>query len=201
MNKENSIQNAEPQLAPPGAGVPWPQGLVLKYFIAPFIAGRTDWSVSEERFHKLTLKILKEIEGLSDVDQSTKVLVPPQAGLEDSSRFWSIAMVLEHLVIVGKGISYAISELTSDRIPPGKADTATVKPLGAFSAPQSAAEFIKFAQTDYNNMVLGLKNKKSNLRFKHPWFGNITAKQWFWVLAVHHRLHLKQIREIKKRLV
>lgn len=201
MIKENSMQNAKPQLAPPGAGVPWPQGLVLKYFVAPFIAGRTDWSVSEERFKKLTLKILKEVEGLSDAEQSTKVLVPPQAGLEDSSRFWSIAMVLEHLVIVGKGISYAISELTSDRIPQGTADTATVKPGGALTASQSVAEFKKFAEIDYKNLVSGLKNKNSKLRFKHPWFGNITAKQWFWVLAIHHRLHLKQIREIKKRLI
>ena len=194
------MPNVEPKLAPPGAGVPWPQGLVLKYIIAPFIAGKTDWAVSEERFNKLTQKILKELEGLNDFEQSKRVLVPPQTGLEDSSRYWSISMVLEHLVIVGNGISYAISELTSDRIPQGKADTAAVKPIGAISASQSAAEFKKFAQIDYNNLVSGLKNKKSNLRFKHPWFGNITAKQWFWVLAIHHRLHLKQIREIKKRL-
>lgn len=201
MNKENTISNTEPKLAPPGAGIPWPQGLVLKYFIAPFIAGRTNWSVSEERFDKLTIKILKELEGLNAVEQSTKVLVPPQAGLEDSSRYWSIAMVLEHLVIVGNGISYAISELTSDRLPQGTADTATVKPIGAISASQSVAEFKKFTQTDYKNLVSGLKNKNSKLRFRHPWFGMITAKQWFWVLAVHHRLHLKQIREIKKRLI
>ena len=201
MNKENTTSNAEPKLAPPGAGVPWPQGLVLKYIVAPFIAGRTDWAVSEERFDKLTLKILKELESLNDTEQSTKVLVPPQAGLEDSSRYWSIAMVLEHLVIVGNGISYAISELTSDRIPQGTADTATVKPIGAVSASQSVAEFKKFSQSDYKNLVAGLKNRNSNLRFRHPWFGMINAKQWFWVLAIHHRLHLKQIREIKKRLI
>ncbi len=200
MNRKNSIANAEPKLAPPGAGVPWPQGLVLKYFIAPFIAGRTDWAVSEKRFVKLTLKILKELGGLNEIEHSTKVLVPPQAGLEDSSRYWSIAMVLEHLVIVGNGISYAISELTSDRLPQGTADTATVKPIGAVSASQSVAEFKKFSQTDFKNLVSGLKNRNSNLRFRHPWFGMINAKQWFWALAIHHRLHLKQIREIKKRL-
>lgn len=200
MSKGNSTPNVEPQLDPPGAGVPWPQGLVLKYFVAPFIAGRTDWSVSEERFHKLTHKILKEIDGLTDAQQSTKVLVPPQAGLEDSSRYWSIAMVLEHLVIVGTAIIYAINELDSGRIPQGKADTAAVKPIGALSASQSAEEFKKFSQTDYKNLVLGIKNKNSTLRFRHPWFGMITAKQWFWVLAIHHGLHLKQIREIKKGL-
>lgn len=201
MNKKNTIVNAEPRLAPPGAGIPWPQALFLKYFVAPFIAGRTDWSVSEERFDKLTIKILKELEGLNEIQQSTKVLVPPQSGLEDSSRYWSIAMVLEHLVIVGGGISNAINELTSDRLPQGTADTATVKPIGAISASQSVAEFKKFSQTDYKKMASGLKNKNSKLRFRHPWFGMITAKQWFWVLAIHHRLHLKQIREIKKRLV
>ncbi len=202
METKNTMSTLiEPKLAPPGAGIPWPQGLVLRFIIAPFIAGRTDWAVSEYRFKKLTAKIVAELAGLSEKDLTTKILVPPQKGLEDSSRYWSVAMVLEHLVIVGKEISYAITELTSGRVPQGKADTATVKPIGTMSSLESVTEFKKFALQDYESLVSMTKNKDSRLRFKHPWFGNITAKQWFWVLSIHHSLHLKQIREIKKRLL
>ncbi len=196
MKQQTSI----PKLDPPGAGIPWPQKMILRYIVAPFVAAKTDWSLSEERFHKITKKILREIEGLSETDLSTKILVPPQRGLEDSSRYWSIAMVLEHLVIVGSGISYAITELSFNRIPDGKADTAAVKPLGLMSAKQSLEEFEKFTDTSYKKLISSVKDKNSKLKFKHPWFGMINAKQWFWVITIHHGLHLKQIREIKKRL-
>ena len=54
-------ETAMPKLAPPGAGIPWPQKMLLRFIIGPFVAGRTDWSISEDRFNKLTDKILKEI--------------------------------------------------------------------------------------------------------------------------------------------
>lgn len=196
MKNENTI----PKLAPPGAGVPWPQRMVMKFFIAPFVAGRTDWKLSQTRFDKITAKILREVDNLSEEELTKKVLVPPQTGLEDSSRFWSIAMTLEHLVIVGRQMNYAITELVSGRIPEGKADTAAVKPLGKLSGKQSVDDFRNFTSVDYKNLVkyIGSHDHNSNLKFLHPWFGKITAKQWFWVLSIHHGLHLKQIRKIKK---
>ena len=194
-------ETAMPKLAPPGAGIPWPQKMLLRFIIGPFVAGRTDWSISEDRFNKLTDKILKEIEGLNEPALSKKVLIPPQRGLEDSSRYWSIAMALEHLVIVGNAMSYAIKELTSNRIPLDKADTAKVKPLGVMSAENSVHEFKKFSCADYKKLFLSLDDLNSKLKFEHPWFGMLNAKQWFWVLSIHHRIHLIQIREIKKSLV
>ena len=195
MQNENTI----PKLAPPGAGIPWPQRMVLQFVIAPFVAGRTDWKISQTRFDKLTAKILREAEEMSEAQMLMKVLVPPQSGLEDSSRFWSVAMVLEHLVIVGRQMNYAITELVSGRNPEGKADTAAVKPFGAMSAKQSLEDFKKFTDTEYKNLVkyIGSHDHNSQLKFLHPWFGKITAKQWFWVLTIHHGLHLKQIRNIK----
>lgn len=200
MLEKKEVVNQEPQLDPPGAGIPWHQQKLLEYIVAPFVANRTNWDLSEKRFYRLTKTILKEVESLSDEQLTTKMLVPPQQGLEDSSRYWSIAMVLEHLVIVGKGITYVITELTSERAPQGKAETATVKPVGKISAQESLALFKNFCDKDYKKFLGSIQNKNSKLKFRHPWFGNINAKQWFWILPVHHNLHLKQIREIKTRL-
>ncbi|MGZ3690691.1 MAG: hypothetical protein ACXVAX_04270, partial [Pseudobdellovibrio sp.] len=104
-NNDSSLaETRPPKLAPPGAGVPFYHRLLMRFFVGPFVAKKTPWNVSEQNFHKISGRILKEIENLSEKQLTTKVLVPPQMGLEDSSRFWSIAMALEHMVIVGEAI-------------------------------------------------------------------------------------------------
>lgn len=193
-------QNLPVKLAPAGAGVPWYQKLIFQYIVAPFIAGRTDWVVSEQNFHKINGRILKEIESLSEKQLTTKILIPPITGLEDSSRFWSAAMTLEHLLIVSELMMTAITDLTNGEIPQIKVSTADVKPSGKIKADEVISEFKLMVSDDYKKFFLNLKNKNSELRFLHPWFGLLTAKQWFWVMSIHHGVHLKQIREIKKRL-
>jgi hypothetical protein len=199
-NNARLSQEKKPKLAAAGAGIPWYQLLMLRFIVSPFVAAKTDWSVSEKRFKKITTKILKEIDGLTDAQLTTKVLVPPQMGLEDSSRYWSIAMALEHLVIVGKVISVGIRELSSGRIPDYKPDTAAVKPFGTMAAQQARNEFTHFAVEEFPQLLPSLVNRHSNLKLNHPWFGGFKAQQWYWLLATHHALHLKQIREIKKGL-
>lgn len=201
MNKliKSHSETRLPKLAAPGAGVPIYQRLLFKYLIGPFVARRTSWTQSEQNFHKISRRILSEIESLDEKQLNTRILVPPQMGLEDSSRFWSIAMCLEHMVIVGEAVMEGILQLTSGQVPPIKVDTALVKPLGIMPALESVEEFKFFIGEDYKKFLNSIQNKNSNLTLKHPWFGNFTAQQWFWLLATHQAIHLKQIREIKKR--
>lgn len=193
MKEQSQIE--APNLAPPGAGLPFSQKLVLKYFVGPFIAAKTSWEDSEKTFQTTTRKILKEVESLSEAELNQKVLVPPQQGLEDSSRFWSIAMTLEHLTIVGRQMRPVIEALSNGRIPDGKADIAKLKPHGTMTTKESLWDFQKFGLEEFKQIKIGDRNSK--LKFDHPWFGPMTAKQWYWLLGVHQGLHLKQIREIK----
>jgi hypothetical protein len=43
------------------------------------------------------------------------VLINRIARIEDSSRYWSVFMVLDHLRIVDEGITRIVEELTNDR--------------------------------------------------------------------------------------
>lgn len=190
----------EPKLEAPGAGLPWYHNLMLRYFVGPFVADKTDWNVSEQTFHKVNGRILKEIENLSEKQLATKVLVPPQMGLEDSSRYWSAAMVLEHLVIVSEAVTNGIVELSNGRVPPVKVDIAAVKPLGSMPVNEAVAEFKLLVTDDFKKFLQQVGNKNSELNLTHPWFGPFKARQWFWLLGTHHGLHLKQLREIRKRL-
>lgn len=195
MNNEKAIQ-----LEAPGAGVPFYDRILFKFVVAPLVAAKTPWETSTDRFHKVTQKILAEIDGLTEAQLTTRILVPPMKGLEDSSRYWSIAMALEHIVIVGSQMAQLIPALTNNIVPDAKADIAALKPLGKITGSESVQVFKKFARDEYALLNSSLSDKKSKTRFFHPWFGMMTAQQWYWLLSTHHYLHLQQIRAIKKRL-
>ncbi len=199
MRHENS--GSEPQLAPPGAGIPAPHRLFMTYVVRPFIAARSDWQENARLFRRWTEKIEAELLGMSDRELTQRVLVPPQIGLEDSSRFWSVAMALEHLVIVGSKIEMLIGELAEERVPPqAKVDTAAVKPLGELSAEQAVREFRAWAHGAEKRVLETSRSRTSKAHLVHPWFGPFNSLSWQWLLAQHHGIHLKQIREIKKGL-
>jgi hypothetical protein len=190
----------EPKLAAPGAGLPWPQMLALRWYVRPFIAERADWDETTARFHAVTKKMEEQIAGLDAAQLTRKVLIPPQQSLEDSSRHWSAAMTLEHVVIVGRGVAQALRALGTGKTPPGKASTATVKPSGAAPAEAAVRAFRSFCGPEFSSILPSVQNRDSGAKFAHPWFGPLTARGWYWVLAAHHAVHLQQLREIKKGL-
>lgn len=180
----------------PGAGVGLLQQLVLRFYVAPFVAAKSDWEQDRARFAASSQKILALAEGLDNAALSQKILVPPQRGLEDSSRYWSAAMVLEHLIIVGMGMRDIIIRLSQGKVPPGKADTARVKPLGQMPAQTALQNYKTFIETVSAQIEAGVQNRDSQAVYAHPWFGKMTARQWHWLLAAHNDIHLQQMRAI-----
>ena len=186
------------KLAAPGDGISFPQRLLMTFYVRPFVAEKAKIEDSKKRFIKISEKILKEIEGLSETQMTQQVLVPPQKGLEDSSRFWSIAMTLEHLGIVGRKMILGIEMISAGHKPPQKVEIAKYKPINEMSAQESIQDFQKFITTDFSNMKIS--NPDSPITLRHPWFGEMKTKGFVWLLGVHQGLHLQQIREIKKGL-
>ncbi len=200
MTELNQNQNQEPKLEKPGAGIPFLERMVLRFYYGPFVANKSEWKDSRVRFEKLTTKVLQIIEGLSDEQLSKKILVPPQKGLEDSSRYWSIAMTLEHIVIVSRGIERILEGLTSGKKLNLVFSIADVKPPGKVSAQESLKMFRNLKENLLNDLDQKMKDLESPMKQFHPWMGMINARQWYWLLGVHVGIHLKQIIEIKKQL-
>ncbi len=90
------MSQIEPKLQAPGAGLPFIQRIALRYFIGPLQSKKTPWHVSKISYEKLTSKILNTAESIPAEKRKIKVLVYPIIGLEDSSRYWSVDMLLEH---------------------------------------------------------------------------------------------------------
>jgi hypothetical protein len=191
---------SEPKLAPPGAGVPLLEKLVVRLYLLPFVCRKTPLDDMEQGFNKLTDKILNLIEPLSSEQLKTRILVPPMQGIEDSSRYWSVSMVLDHLCIVGRSISHGITQLSLKKIPEKKADIAAVKPKIGLDEQSIILDFKKFCREEYPAIKNIVQNADLNYKFSHPWFGPMNAKQWYWLMTGHHSVHLKQIKAILKSL-
>ncbi|MDB6073440.1 MAG: hypothetical protein JWO89_1080, partial [Verrucomicrobiaceae bacterium] len=117
--------NDEPQFDEPGAGLPW---LELQLGKGLFALGR--WMGSKSSF---TVRFQREREAIRallstcDTESCTqRVLIKRPPGLEDSSRYWSLWMTLDHLRMVNHGIARTIGALTKGLVPSGKASTAAV---------------------------------------------------------------------------
>jgi len=145
------------------------------------------------------LAILQRLEGLDERMLSQPVLIKRLRGLEDSSRYWSLLMVADHLRIVNKGITEVVAELGADRMPLRKVNTADVKP----NAQVTKAVIVEFDQScrDFIDTAALIPDLKTSLSFPHPWFGLMDAATWHFMIGFHMRLHLKQIDLIRAGLV
>ena len=188
------------QLQKPGAGLPLPARILNFLYLKPFVIKRADWDISFQNIQIAQEKIKIELMGLRDEALTKRVLIPPQIGLEDSSRYWSVAMTTRHLTIVGTHMQKAIIELSQGIDRTGVIGTAEVKPEEEKNRADSAKEFILFADSVLEKIKSSVKNQNSKATARHPWFGPLNCKDWMWVFAAHNFIHLKQIRKIKQGL-
>ena len=194
---------SEPKLQAPGAGLPLVQRIALKLFVGPFISKRVPWEVSRARYEKLTNKILTTAESITDEKRKIKILVDPIVGLEDSSRYWSVDMLLEHLLIVATQMEAMILNLSLGIRMDKKVDIAKVKPTEASSSQSTVdilAQYKAFAPDLMKRLDLGMKDRESPLSHYHPWFGQLNARQWYWLFTGHQSVHWNQLKQIKNKV-
>ena len=195
-----SDEEIQASLAPPGAGIPFLDRMLGRYLLKPLVLRRTSWAEAEERFQKTHEKFKREL-ALCPIESLTKrVLVPPQKGLEDSSRYWSAAMCARHLTIVGREVEELIGKLTRNEEIHKAADTGAVKPEIANNDPKSIEEYAAFGDALFERLKKTLGNPNSKAAFKHPWFGMMTAQEWASLYSVHTYVHLEQLKAIVKGL-
>lgn len=182
--------NTEPKLEPPGAGLP--KGELL--------AARTLFWIMVKRgsrekfigvFEGERKRIRQLLAGCDPERAGKRILIERLRGLEDSSRYWSVRMTLEHLRIVNEGIARIISQLAIDVPPEGKVSTAAVKP-----AADATGEGYENSCDAVVAAGMGAANLKTNLRYEHPWFGLLDAYEWLALAGGHMRIHREQIERI-----
>lgn len=183
-------ETVEPTLAPPGAGVPWPE---LMFGRAMFGCLRLAWSrrTALRRFIEDGRRITRCIRALEDRVGSRRVLVPRLTGLEDSSRYWSPFMIAQHLFVVNRDALAIIESLCDGRIPTGEVRIANLKPDAG--ATRNAVDDLEKSIEAFPRRIPGMANWPGLTRHRHPWFGPLNAHGWLCMVAMHHSIHRRQL--------
>lgn len=183
----------EPKLAAPGTGLP-PHELMIGRML--FALGRRLQSRAKvrERFVREHSTISGLVARCPEELRGQRVLVARSPGMEDSSRYWSVWMTLDHLRITNLAFAMAVGSLAKGEVPGRKASTADVKPDPGVDAAVEAA----FAAScgEYLRVEEAVADLRTPLRYEHPWFGPLDAAGWHALAAGHMRIHRRQLENI-----
>lgn len=189
------------QLDKPGAGLPFLEWLVAKYVLVPRLLRNLDQAKSCEKFAASSTLILEACKQAEANEIETRVLIPRLRGLEDSSRFWSVSMTLEHLVITNSRLAPLLRDLAAGKTNLPAISTADIKPTGSYHADEAIQAF-KFSvdkviqATSENDL-----NSHPQAKFPHPWFGPLNALEWLTFASAHNQIHHRQVQQIMARLI
>ncbi len=185
--------DAEPKLAPPGAGLPPAERLIGSWLFAWRRAtGTREKFNAQFQQERETIRAL--VRPLDAESAARRVLIARPRGLEDSSRYWSVWMTLDHLRIVNHSLTRVIGALTQGVTPEGQASTAKVKPSAQVTG-DVVASYEKSCD-DLLATVAAAGDLQTPLRYAHPWFGPLNAAGWHALAASHMGIHRVQIQRI-----
>jgi hypothetical protein len=187
----------EPVLAPPGAGLPRAELIIARGL---FHLNRLTWSRARvnARFGAERGRIQDLVRQCGPAEAARRILIKRLPGMEDSSRYWSAWMTLDHLRIIHDGIGGVIQSLASGIVPARPVTTASVKPN-----PGVTAEVIGAYERSCDNLlsrVAAIPDLRTPLRHVHPWFGALNAAGWHTLAATHLAIHRGQIEGIVREL-
>jgi hypothetical protein len=182
-----------PKLAAPGAGLPFIELLVARLI---FHSGRrrATRESSTENFLREKTAVLEIVRRCDEKQGGERVLIKRLPGLEDSSRYWSVFMTLDHLRIVNDAVAGVINALCSGEIPARATSTAEVKP--GTDVDRSIIADFEISCRRLEETVAKTITFPATPRYAHPWFGPMDAAAWHFLSGFHLRLHRKQIEAI-----
>ncbi len=183
---------AEPKLAPPGAGLPTPELYIARMLFA-WRRARGNRDSFNARFQKERELVRRLKDGCDEESAAQRVLIERPRGLEDSSRYWSVWMTLDHLRIVNSNIARIMGALKGGVVPQGHASTANVKPSTDVTG-AVVAEYEKACDDVIAASLVG--ELKTKARFAHHWFGPLNAAGWHALAAGHMAIHRVQLERI-----
>jgi hypothetical protein len=201
MSVPEVSQVSPPKLQLPGAGLPWWELLVARYLVFPRLCRKLSWAGAARQFQEEGARVLAVFDALPAGQLAERVLVRRFAGMEDSSRYWSAAMTVEHLNMVGSAIRQTIGRLRRDEVPTVEPRIADFKPQGIAAPAAVRSEFVRLlAEAASSEQSEPPIPRGEGPRYGHPWFGLIDAYQWHCLLSFHQGVHRRQIEAIRDGL-
>lgn len=189
---------SSPVLDQPGAGLPAFEGWLARWVLFPLATKSMSPQAGLALLQTQVTNVVEKITSLDDQRLNQQVLIKRLPGLEDSSRYWSPAMVVEHLIVTSQGMQGLVEQLTAGQQPELVIRIEDVKPPETTIQRDDLLQRYQAVMDGYFNAITPLLGglQKATLTHRHPWFGPITAHQWHCLNGLHHRIHCQQLGNI-----
>jgi hypothetical protein len=191
----HSAFDNEPHLARPGAGLPFLEARLVRWFGRAMMRRRFTWDSALDAMEAAAERLLQRADRLPESELSTRVLIPRLTGMEDSSRYWSPVMVLEHLCITAQGMLSIAILLSNGKETTHVVSTAAVKPKG-LPVPAVLTDFSNIHRGARTRLAAEAGDHRDWPAHEHPWFGQLNATDWIRLLGMHTQLHERQFNRI-----
>ena len=182
-----------------GAGLPSTRVFLAKHIFFPILNRSLSWKKAWDIFDKEGQKIIKLASTLNKEQLFERVLVPKLFGLEDNSRYYSVAMTIEHLLIVGSALQTRIPILSRGKKLNKYIKIEDVKPYKDIDE-NVVEKFEEFLNTYREKLEKNIEDIHIDNTSTHPWFGEFNPKQWSVLAVVHQIVHRRQIEAIIDRV-
>ncbi len=190
----------EPKLQKAGKGLPLIEWGLSRFIFLPRTLKHISSAQAVQIHQDCGNKALHIANSLTTKQQTKRILIKRIRGIEDSSRCWSAAMTIDHLLIVGTAMTNIIESLAHQRSVEINIKVEDAKPDPNRLPVQVFIEYQKYLDT-YPAKINALTSLDNNAyTHKHPWFWNMTASEWLILNALHNRIHLKQMIKIAEKL-
>lgn len=186
-----------PKLQPPGMGLPKVELLVARILVGIKLR-TTSQQEAAKLFVSESTKILTIADRVDRTQASRRILIKRLPGMEDSSRYWSLYMTMDHLCIVNRFTIDVINSLLKGELPQIVASTAAVKPREDVN--HSVVPLFRSICAEFEASFPPNRDLKSEIKLAHPWFGELNAKQWHFFAGFHMNLHRKQMIKIEEQI-
>lgn len=153
------------------------------------------WDESQTMFLEQVDKVIGLYQTIKPEDKTKKILIPRLMGLEDSSRYWSANMTLEHIMIVTHGMTNIIETLGAERTLTTSISMADLKPQ-EHSDDDMVSNFWELMHQCANRVGEIFQNRNSTATYPHPWFGPLNTHGWHTLLPLHTSVHRRQLEKI-----
>ena len=194
----NSTQDSQELiegLGKAGGGLRRGRAFFLRHLGFPFLNSIVSWERALDIFEKEGEKVLSFARSMDKDKLFERVLVPKLFGLEDNSRYYSVAMVLEHLLIVGTALQNRIPMLSQGKSVAQEIKIEDYKPYMEIED-SIIEQYESFLHGFRKELEENIDNIYLENRHEHPWFGELKAKDWSVMGAIHQVVHRRQIEAI-----
>lgn len=157
--------------------------VLLRDYFAPIVARRSNIYENRRVFEVLHQRVLQLMTEIPEDLWDTRVLVPPQFGLDRFSSDFSAIMTVEHILTVGRHFSSLVADMAMGGPLDRLFSREQMLPRRLKAPHVILEEFKEYSESCMRDLEPLMEQADLEKNVEHPWFGPFNVVQWHWLLC------------------